>query len=398
MIDFWLASSVLVVLGMLSILWPLWRRHQHASVDRTALNVALYEERIRELDAQVVAGEISTEQRDATLEEASRLLLSDTDQPERRQRRRGAPWVLVGSAAVLPAVVAALYFAWGNPDGLALAREMEQGGQPESVEQMISRMERITQVQPESGEAWYMLGRAYLSDQRPAEAAQAFGESLERLGDRPEVLAQLGQARFFASGNQLDSAAVAALDKALELDPNEPTALGLLGIAAFESGDYPGAIRFWERLLVGMPPQGAGAQAIQGGIARARERMGEPVEQVQEPVGNAVIRVRLELAEGLADEVGPDAIVFIFAREAQGPPMPLVARRLQISQLPADIVLSSSDAMLPDVKLTEGQTLQLNARLSPTGDVMQGSHEGRIDQVTVGDAEQVILVIDQAVQ
>jgi cytochrome c-type biogenesis protein CcmH len=263
---------------------------------------------------------------------------------------------------------------------------------------MISRMERITQVQPESGEAWYMLGRAYLSDQRPAEAAQAFGESLERLGDRPEVLAQLGQARFFASGNQLDSAAVAALDKALELDPNEPTALGLLGIAAFESGDYPGAIRFWERLLVGMPPQGAGAQAIQGGIARARERMGEPVEQVQEPVGNAVIRVRLELAEGLADEVGPDAIVFIFAREAQGPPMPLVARRLQISQLPADIVLSSSDAMLPDVKLTEGQTLQLNARLSPTGDVMQGSHEGRIDQVTVGDAEQVILVIDQAVQ
>ncbi|WP_339845872.1 c-type cytochrome biogenesis protein CcmI [uncultured Halopseudomonas sp.] len=398
MIDFWLASSVLVVLGMLSVLWPLWRRRQHASVDRTALNVALYEERIRELDAQVVAGEISSEQRDATLEEASRLLLSDTDQPERRQRRRGAPWVLVGSAAVLPAVVIALYFAWGNPDGLALAREMEQGGQPESVEQMISRMERITQVQPESGEAWYMLGRAYLSDQRPAEAAQAFGESLERLGDRPEVLAQLGQARFFASGNQLDSAAVAALDKALELDPNEPTALGLLGIAAFESGDYPGAIRFWERLLVGMPPQGAGAQAIQGGIARARERMGEPVEQVQEPVGNAVIRVRLELADGLADEVGPDAIVFIFAREAQGPPMPLVARRLQISQLPADIVLSSSDAMLPDVKLTEGQTLQLNARLSPTGDVMQGSHEGHIDQVTVGDAEQVILVIDQAVQ
>lgn len=398
MTDFWFASIVLIVLGMLSILWPLWRRHQHTTVDRTALNVALYEERIRELDAQVVAGEISPEQRDATLEEASRLLLSDTDQPERLQRRRGAPWVLVGAAGVLPAIVVVLYLVWGNPDGLALSREMAEGGEPASLEEMITRMERITQVQPESGEAWYMLGRAYISDQRPAEAARAFDESLERLGDRPEVLAQLGQARFFASGNQLDSAAVAALDKALELDPNEPTALGLLGIAAFESGDYPGAITFWERLLVGMSPQSAGAQAIQGGIARARERMGDAGEQqAPEPVGNAVIRVRLELADGLADEVGPEAIVFIFARDAQGPPMPLVARRLQVSDLPADIVLSSSDAMLPDVKLTEGQTLQLNARLSPTGDVMQGTHEGRIDQVTVGDAEQATLVIDQAV-
>jgi len=204
MIDFWLSSIVLIVLGMLAILWPLWRRHQHKSVDRTALNVALYEERIKELDAQVAVGEMSSAQRDSTLEEASRLLLADTDLPERRQRRRGAPWLLVGAAGVLPVVVAALYLAWGNPGGLALYREMQENGQPESLEQMIAQMERITQVQPDSGEAWYMLGRGYLSAQRPAEAAQAFGESLERLGERPEVLAQLAQARFFASGNQLD--------------------------------------------------------------------------------------------------------------------------------------------------------------------------------------------------
>lgn len=402
MTDFWLASIVLVVLGMVSILWPLWRRQQQASVDRTELNVALYEERIRELDAQVVAGEISPEQRDVTLEEASRLLLSDTDQPERMQRRRGGPWMLVAAAGLLPVISIALYLAWGNPEGLALVREMEQGEQPQSVDEMIARMERITEVQPESGEAWYMLGRAYLSDQRPAEAAQAFGESLERLGERAEVLAQLAQARFFASGNQLDSAAVAALDKALALDPNEPTALGLLGIAAFESGDYSGAIGYWERLLVDLPPQSAGAQAVQGGIARARERLEGSDEAgaeatAQAATDTAVIRVRLELAEGIAEQVGPDAVVFVFARAPEGPPMPLVARRLRVSDLPADLMLGSSDAMLPDVKVSEGQILQLNARLSPTGDVMQGSHEGRVDEVTVGSTDQVTLVIDQPV-
>lgn len=397
MIDFWLSSIVLVGLGMLAILWPLWRRHQHKTVDRTALNIALYEERIKELDAQVVTGEISSVQRDSTLEEASRLLLADTDLPERRQRRRGAPWLLVGAAGVLPVVVAALYLTWGNPGGVALYREMQVSGQPDNLEQMISRMERITQVQPESGEAWYMLGRGYLSAQRPTDAAQAFGESLERLGDRPDVLAQLAQARFFANDNKLDSAAVAALDKSLELDPNEPTALGLLGIAAFESGDYPGAISFWERLLVVTPPQSAGAHAIQGGIQRARERLGIADTQASEAIADdgAVIRVRLELGEGIADTMGPEAVVFLFARDPQGPPMPLVARRFSINELPADIALSSSDAMLPDVRLIEGQALQLTARLSPTGDALQGSHQGRIDTVIVGAPDRVTLVVDQ---
>ena len=345
------------------------------------------------LVGQVVTGEISSAQRDSPLEEASRLLLADTDLPERRQRRRGAPWLLVGAAGVLPVVVAALYLTWGNPGGVALYREMQVSGQPDNLEQMISRMERITQVQPESGEAWYMLGRGYLS----TDAAQAFGESLERLGDRPDVLAQLAQARFFANDNKLDSAAVAALDKSLELDPNEPTALGLLGIAAFESGDYPGAISFWERLLVVTPPQSAGAQAIQGGIQRARERLGIADTQASEAIADdgAVIRVRLELGEGIADTMGPEAVVFLFARDPQGPPMPLVARRFSLNELPVDIALSSSDAMLPDVRLIEGQALQLTARLSPTGDALQGSHQGRIDTVIVGAPDRVTLVIDQ---
>lgn len=395
MIDFWLSSIALIALGMLAILWPLWSSHQRKTVDRTALNVALYEERIKELDTQVATGEITPAQRDATLEEASRLLLADTDLPESRQRRRGAPWLIVGAAGVLPAVVAALYFSWGNPDGVTLYREMQESGQPESLEQMVSRMERITQVQPESGEAWYMLGRGYLSAQRPADAAQAFGASLERLGDRPDVLAQLAQARFFANNNQLDSAAVAALDKALELDPNEPTALGLLGIAAFESGDYPGAINYWGRLLADTAPQSAGAQAIQGGIERARERMGIADTQAQEPNDSSVIRVHLELGEGIADSMGPEAVVFLFARDPQGPPMPLVARRFSLDELPVDIELSSADAMLPDVTLSAGQILQLTARLSPTGDAMQGSHQGRIDEVTVGAPDRVTLVVDQ---
>ena len=402
MTDFWLLSVLLLVMAVLSVIWPLWKHRQHQAVDRTALNIALYQERTTELDAQVAAGDLTPEERDATLEEASRLLLEDTekDAAAEQPRRRGGPWMLILSAGLLPVIVVGLYFAWGNPAGLSLYREMQTNPQPENLEAMIDRMQRITEVQPENGEAWYMLGRAYLSAQQPEQAVEAFGQSLERLGERPEVLAQLAQARYFAAGNKLDSAAVAALDKALELEPDEPTALGLLGIAAFESGDYPAAIEYWQRLLAGMPAGGQGAQAIQGGIDRARERIesagGEASAEVEQAPGE-VITLRVELSDEVAADADPEAVVFVFARDPAGPPMPLVARRFSVADLPVDVVLSSADAMLPDVELSEGQVLQLTARLSPSGDALQGTHQGQVDEVTVGAQQAALLVIDQAV-
>ncbi|QIB52665.1 c-type cytochrome biogenesis protein CcmI [Pseudomonas sp. OIL-1] len=404
MTDLWIFGALLLALGVVSVLWPVWRHRRSSTVDRTTLNVALYEERLAELDAQVAAGEITPEQREATAEEASRLLLEDTARADGRQgeKRRGSPVLLIVAAGLLPLIVTGLYMSWGNPAGLALYRELQESPDPSSLEQMIDRMERVTEVQPENGEAWFMLGRGYMSAQQPDRAIGAFEKSLKRIGERPEVLAQLAQARFFAAGNQLDTEAAAALDKALELNPDEPTALGLLGIAAFEAGEYTGAIEYWERLLAGMPPGGPGAQAIQGGIDRARERLGlgpneaNPEQAVADE--SAVIRVRLELSDEVTAELDESAVIFLFARDPEGPPMPLVARRFTLDELPADVILSSSDAMLPDVTLSEGQTLELIARVSPEGDAMQGTHQETLGGVKVGADDQVLLRVDTAVQ
>ncbi|SDR97042.1 cytochrome c-type biogenesis protein CcmH [Halopseudomonas xinjiangensis] len=411
MTDFWLFAALLVVSGVVAVLWPIWRHHRQERVDRTALNVALYEERVAELDAQRQSGVLSAEQHELALEEASRLLLEDTARADSQQRatRRGNPLWLIVSAGLLPVVVVGLYLVWGNFAGMALHRDLQESPPPENVEALIERMQRVTSVQPESGEAWFMLGRAYMAAQQPGDAARAFGNSLERLGERPEVLAQLAQARFFAAGNTLDNEAVAALDKALELDPREPTALGLLGIAAFEAGDYSGAIGYWQTLLGGMQPGSPGAQAIQGGIDRARQRMGEvagepgvelsasgepsTLESGEEPG----IAVRVELSSEIAEELNDQAVVFVFARDPSGPPMPLVARRFTLDQLPADVTLTSSDAMLPEVKLRAGQQVQLIARVSPTGDPMQGSHQGQTE-AEVGAEGRVTVTIDQPVR
>ncbi|MEH6493080.1 c-type cytochrome biogenesis protein CcmI [Halopseudomonas sp.] len=398
MIDFWLSAAALLLVAVAVVIWPLWRRRAHGRVDRTALNVALYEERVAELQAQQRAGELTEAQAEGARQEASRLLLEDTANADARRAplTRKVAGVLVLAALLLPAAVVGLYQLWGNPEGLALYREMQDTPQVSSLEALIDRTERVVEVQPTNGEAWYMLGRAYMSAQRPADAVQAFGNSLNQIGEAPDVLAQLAQARYFANGNQLDSESVAALDKALELQPNNATALGLLGIAAFEAGDYSGAIGYWERLLQSTEPGSQGAQAIQGGIDRARERLAASGQTPAETQSGPSISLRVSVAPELLAQLDPASSVFVFARDPNGPPMPLIAKRLTLSQLPLDITLTQADAMLPGVTLSSEQSLQLVARVSPSGDAREGTHLGQLDDVHAGNDEQLQLVIDRA--
>ena len=402
MTDFWLYSALLLLTGMLFIIWPVWKMRRDNSVDRTALNVALYEERVAELDEQLAAGEITRELHDIAQEEAGKLLLEDTAKADesRRPTRRGGPLPIILSAGALPLVVIALYMSWGNPAGVELLREMQDEPMPADLASFVDRMERITQVQPENGEVWYRLGQAYIAQQRPAEAAEAFGNSLQRMGEHPEALAQLAQARFFANDNQLDEEGIAALNRALELNPNQPTALGLFGISAFEAGNYPEAISYWERLQAGMPPGSEGHRAIQGGIDRAKERMGQaPAEESADSAAGDQphVRLRIELAGDLAEQYGDDAVVFVSARDPNGPPMPLFAQRLGKGSLPAEVILDSRHALMPGTEMQSGQVLQFSARISPSSDVGQAQHQADPVEVTVGEQDGVlVLVIEQA--
>ena len=59
MIDFWLAAGLLLLVALSFLLIPVLRgRRAQREEDRTALNVALYQERVAELQAQQAEGEI----------------------------------------------------------------------------------------------------------------------------------------------------------------------------------------------------------------------------------------------------------------------------------------------------------------------------------------------------
>ncbi len=376
MIEFWLSAGLLLLAALSFLLLPILRgRRRQQEEDRTALNVALYQERVAELAAQQAAGVLDEAQMAKGRDEAARELLADTEGAEApRQGHLGKALPLL-AAVLVPLMALGLYLHFGAADKVALTQEFAEA--PKSMDEMTTRLERVVQAQPDSAEAMYFLGRAYMAEQRPADAARTFERAVALAGRQPELLGQWAQALYFAANKQWSPQLQALTDEALKADPNEVTSLGLRGIAAFEGERYQEAIDYWKRLLAQLPEGDASRAALQGGIDRAAERLGGAPAQAEPAPVAARLKVRVELAAALKDKVKPDDTVFIFARASNGPPMPLAAKRVTVAQLPIEVELSDADAMMPQMKLSQFAEVQLVARVSRAGQPTQGEWIGR---------------------
>ncbi|MEN4827467.1 c-type cytochrome biogenesis protein CcmI [Pseudomonas sp. P39-UII1] len=375
MTEFWLSAGLLLLAALGFLLIPILRgRSRQQEEDRTALNVALYQERVAELAAQQAAGVLDATQLANGRDEAARELLADTEGAEApRQGHLGKVLPLL-AAVLVPAMALGLYLHFGAADKVELTQEFAAA--PKSMEEMTTRLERAVQAQPDSAEGLYFLGRAYMAEQRPADAAKAYERAVALAGRQPELLGQWAQAQYFAANKQWSPQVQALTDEALKADPNEVTSLGLRGIAAFEGERYQEAIDYWKRLLAQLPEGDASRAALQGGIDRAAERLGSTGAKPSVAVA-ARLKVRVELAAALKDKVKPDDTVFIFARASNGPPMPLAAKRVTVAQLPLEVELSDADAMMPQMKLSDFAEVQLVGRVSRAGQPTHGEWIGQ---------------------
>lgn len=403
MIDFWIAAGALLLVALAFLLLPILRgRRAQAEEDRTALNVALYEERLAELTSQHSAGTLTAEQLEAGRADAARELLEDTensDKPRIAKLGRSVPLI---AAVLVPLMGYGLYMYWGASDKVQMARQFSE--QPRTVEEMTAHLEQAVQEQPDSAEAWYFLGRTYMNQERPADAAKAFGRVVEIAGRQPELLGQLAQALYFAGDRQWSDKLQALTDEALQGDPQEVTSLGLLGIAAFEEARYPDAVRFWEQLVAALPEEDPSREAIRGGIERARQQIeggSSTTEQAsaaseKADTTGATLQIQVALDPKVAESVSQQDTVFVFARAVAGPPVPLAAKRLTIADLPATVTLGDADAMVPSMKISSVEQVTVMARVSRSGDATKGEWMGQSEALDTASDNAIDLVIDRA--
>ena len=280
-----------------------------------------------------------------------------------------------GLAAFVAVIVVAGYAWIGTPQALNADARTPPPVTVAQVEVMVQGLAARLQQQPDDADGWAMLGRSYAALERPAEAVPAFQRAMALRPKNANLIADYADALAMAGGGKLAGEPSRLIEEALGLEPENQKLLALAGTAAFARNDFAGAIRHWDKLAA-VAPDSEYLQQMQGGIAAARQRVAGPAPATASAaptaasVPAAAISGEVRLAPALAAKAAPSDTVFIFARAAEGPRMPLAILRKQVKDLPLRFTLDDSLAMSPAAKLSSATRVIVGARISKSGEAL----------------------------
>lgn len=408
MTAFWLLAALVAAVALAVALRAVLVRAS-PRYTRRELNVSVYRDQLRELEADLAAGTLAAAEYERSKAEIERRLLEDV--PRRDDARAPAPAprerrvVAVAATAAIPLLALGIYVAVGNPAALNPAlRQGPEVGMKE-IEAMVQGLADRLERNPEDVEGWKMLGRSYTVMGRFPEAANAYSRAAARAPRDPQVLVDLADALAMARGQKLDGEPEELVQRALQIDPDNLKALALAGTAAFTRSDYAGAVRYWQRMLPHVQSDSEDFRQIQTNIDEARARAGQAgaaaakKDTSAKPAAAAALQGSVVLAPALRAKASPDDTVFIFARAAEGPPMPLAVLRKKVSELPVKFSLDDAMAMTPALKLSAFPRVVVGARVSKTGTAtpQPGDLQGTTGPVP-SNATGVKIVIDSEVK
>ncbi len=402
-------------------------------------SLAILREQLLQIDADLQAGRLDLVQHAQAKAEIERRALEESA-PD-RQLATTAP---VGgpasrstrTAAVVTLVVGAmaggLYGLLGNPQALSgqtVAANAPGGPEGEvtaeqfeaMVAKLAQRLENPEPGQPVDPKAWEMLARTYAAMQRFAEADRAFKRATELAPDNAQLWADHADVMAMLQGQSALGAPEALIARALKLDPQNIKALALAGSAAYERKDFAGATQAWSQarklapvgseFAAGLDRSLEAAQAGQSGqtgqvAAAAPSAPIAPAAQVGQagqaaqaapaaPISSAsTVSGVVSLSPALAGKASPDDTVFIFARAAEGPRMPLAILKRKVSDLPITFKLDDSTAMAPEMKLSKFPQVVVGARVSKSGNAMPQSGDlvGQMGPLKVGTSQLKIAI------
>jgi len=411
---FLLIAVVMAAIALAWVLPVLLRRRDTAVLVQTrASNLAILKDQLAELEQDVAAGTLPQAQYQQAREDLERRAYEEAREPVAPVAVVPAPArrTAIMLAALLPVCAAALYWQFGTPEGLAPAAEVHGGSKvtPQEVEAMVAKLAARMQQSPDDGNGWALLARSYLVMQRHADAVAAYERAVALIKDDADLLADYADALAMTQGRRIEGKPLKVVERALKIDPLQWKALAMAGSAAFERKDFKTAVAYWEKLQSRAEPGSDFAREVAANIDEARQLGGLKIAaSVAPPVkadakstagaAGATVDGIVAMSREIAAKAAPTDTVFVFARAAEGPRMPLAVMRFQVKDLPAKFHLDDSMAMSPAAKLSNHPDVVIGARVSKSANAtpQAGDLQGASKPVKVG-ATGVAVLIDQVV-
>jgi cytochrome c-type biogenesis protein CcmH len=391
MFIFWISAALLIILALAFVIPPLLKKTPKSSeIDNNSLNITIYKQRIAELEQENLTPEQFTQAK----QELEKSLAQDLDDKTTLVPKARAGWAAVIVVILaIPTLAVGVYWEIGSQNFLTeKPKTATTTTAPHSVNQMVEGLLARLEKEPNDKKGWYMLARSYSYMKQYDKAAQAYNKLLGLVGDKdPQVLTDLARVLTLGNNGQFVGQPQILLKLALEANPNYQEALWLSGLAAAQNKKYEAAIAHWQKFLQQIPADKTETrQMLEQHIAKARGELGEPTVKQQ-------LVVHVSLDPSLQDKVQANDTLFIYARAVTGSAMPLAIVRKNASELPTEVILDDSTAMMPAMKLSNFKEVKVLARISHSGSAKleSGDLQGEVSPVALDTKEPIIININQ---
>ncbi len=408
MSEFSLLVAAMTVVALLFVVPPLLRYKPARKLNHDEFNTAVIKQQLAELITDMEAGKLDKTAYTAARHDLERTLLDDTSKPSDSlpDVERSGRWASVLLALLLPAAALLIYDEFGSQNvfspGKPVVAEDDSG---HSLDVMIDRLAKRLQDNPDDIEGWVMLATSYIGTNQFSKAARAYKQALQQTGDDPQLLTEYADALAMANGGEFTDEIGKLLQTSLQLQPENVKTLWLLGHWHYQRSQYQASLTHWQKAAKNLPADSQEATVLSQQIELAQNKLGLAVtEKVaatasQAAAAGASVQVTVSLDPSLKDKTSPADTLFIFARAAKGPRMPLAIVRKQVKDLPVTVTLDDSQAMSQQMVLSKFSEVSVGARISKTGNAMPSSGDlmGNASPISTRDSNAVKIIINQAI-
>ena len=411
---FLLCAAAMLAVALVFVLVPLLRARGNSAGAAT--------EARRLLDALNAArdnGILSEAEYASKRAELADRLLGAIDAPP-ASRSKTAFAAALAVALLLPAAAILIYRSVGQPGAVDNTAPPTDAQAPanhgQNIEQAIAGLQEKLKQNPKDVEGWALLGRAYEATERFGEARDAMKKAYDLAPDDPDVTVAYAEVLALSSPERrIEGEPRTLIESVLKKTPDHQRGLWLLGISDYQQKKYDSAIAYWNKLIAVLPKGAPTIKAVQAEIAKAeaaRDGKAPPAEEeatAEESAGAATaapadangphLTVKVALDPKLQSKAAPGDTLFVYAKAASGPPMPLAIQRLQADKLPTTITLTDGMGMVPTLKLSQFPQVIVGARISKSGNAIAQSGDLQVvsKPMAVTTTAPIELTIDQVV-
>ena len=410
MIVFTAIGMVMLASALWLLLWPLLAPSTRTIIPRHELNVRIAQQRLAEIETELENEQLSDADFNTAQTDLEDTLLTEIQREEGSESlKNSGPLPVLIVATLFPIAVIALYLILGSANHVSTDdQSVTTDTSTRSPDALLAELKLRLEQNPTDREGWAILANAMMSLGEYAQAVDAYEKLYALTSDDAEVLVGYADALTMAEEGALNDRVITLLDRALKIDPEQPQALWLAGMAAEARGDLPRALEHWHRLKPALHADSQAQSELQALIDRVTELAisrglavkdhPQTVQRLNRPAAPVTLTVRIEIAPALATQIESSHTLYVYARSNAGDRIPVAAVRRSAGELPLELVLDDRSSLMGTSVLSDYNTVTLSAHISRTGDAIRqpGDLASESIPVDLTTTDTITLMIGQA--